>query len=250
MKKKLICLIAALVLLCSMTIQVYAMQVFVQVPTGKYLTIEVKPDDTIAAVKEIISEKTGVPAKRQRLFYDGKELEDNNALWDYSIQQDCILTIEFLRTDVIGSGSYDIVVTGEFVEGQTAATTYKVDIAWGAMEFTYTAASQGEWNPATHRYDNVTEAGWSCADGANEITATNHSNTAVNVTMAYSPADGYADVSGSFDSSNFSLATAVGTEVNNAPSKTVKLTLDGALDAATTETKAIGTITVTISDAE
>lgn len=65
-------------------------------------------------------------------------------------------------------------------------------------------------------------------------------------TLTYAAATGYAGISGSFDKGELSLATAVGTTVDNAPTATTTLSLSGALDSTTADGTKIGTITVTL----
>lgn len=122
-------------------------------------------------------------------------------------------------------------------------TVYSVDITWGGMDFTYTAGD-GTWDPTKHAYTNGGEGRWSSEN--NTVKVTNHSNAEVNVTLAYAAADGYTNINGEFDKSTISLATAVDTEVDAAPTDTAKLTLRGALDSSVTASTQIGTITVTL----
>ena len=130
--------------------------------------------------------------------------------------------------------------------GGAGGTVYSVDIAWGDMEFTYTAAA-GIWDPATHTITGADGGTWKVNnEGGNKITVTNHSNTAVTATINYAAASGYEGISGSFDKTSLDLATAVGTEVSNAPSDSAALSLSGALASTATTSTKIGTITVTM----
>lgn len=47
--------------------------------------LAVSPSNTIAEVKVIVAETTGVPAERQRLIYSGKVLKDNETVQSYNI---------------------------------------------------------------------------------------------------------------------------------------------------------------------
>lgn len=123
---------------------------------------------------------------------------------------------------------------------------YSVDISWGSMEFIYKESSKGTWDPATHTYKN-SSGSWTCADGADTITVTNHSNAYVSCSIQYTPNDSYSGISGTVTPNSLSFESAEGRETTySALTNTATLTLNGSLPENATN-QVIGQITVTVS---
>ena len=68
-----------------------AQQIFVRMISGKTITLDVEPCDSINAVKCKIQDKEGIPNCTQLLVFAGKLLEDTRTLSDYDVHNDATL---------------------------------------------------------------------------------------------------------------------------------------------------------------
>ncbi|CAM0871059.1 unnamed protein product [Alopecurus aequalis] len=70
--------------------------IFVKIPDGKTITLEVLDSDTIYSVKSKIQDKEGIPAGQQRLVFGDKLLVGSWTLEDYEIWKDSTLTLNLV----------------------------------------------------------------------------------------------------------------------------------------------------------
>lgn len=142
-------------------------------------------------------------------------------------------------------GSKSIDVKAKFAGGTTTPDVYSVDVTWGKMEFTYSAAGTRDWDPVTHKYTDNTSASWT-ADG-NSVTVVNHSNKDVKADFAYAAAEGYDSVTGTFSVASHTLTAGIVGNPDGADSVSSELTLDGTLADTVAEFTKVGSVTVSLS---
>ena len=153
-----------------------------------------------------------------------------------------------LAAETVGqNGSQDIDVTAKYSDSTTTPDAYSIDIAWEDMTFTYSMAGTMEWDPATHTYEENITAGWDKESA--DVTVTNHSNVAVDVSFGYTPTNSYGVITALSNSdSALNLAAGVEGDVANAAAATATLSVSGVPNDTVTENGVVvGTITVQVN---
>ena len=71
------------------------MQIFIKTGTGKTITIDCEPSDTILDLKSKITSKEGMPTHTQNLIFAGKSLKNHKTLAFYNIQKESTIHLVF-----------------------------------------------------------------------------------------------------------------------------------------------------------
>ena len=123
--KKLLSILIAIALMATMSVTVFAMQIFIEIKVAtenEIITLEVEPTDRVEDIKVMIYDKKGILPANQELIFADKQLEDGNTLQDYSIQKDSTLRL------VVSS---DCSVTVEYNVDPTYTVTIPATVALG-----------------------------------------------------------------------------------------------------------------------
>ncbi len=206
--KKIIAPILMLVLMLSMTVPTFAMQIFVKVDPTKTITLEVEPSESIEEIKAKIQEKEGIEPKNQVLTFASQQLLEGKTLSDYKIQKEATLhlitrtALDQSPTERKRAGEYTIGVSGSYTYGAGAEQKVCVDVAWEGLNFTYTAG-KGSYDPDAHK-TTYEQGRWGTEKGS--VTVTNHSNVGITANFSFTANDGLSITGSFYDQSDAATA--------------------------------------------
>ena len=105
------------------------MEIFIKTLTGKTITLEVEPSDTIEDVKIKIQYKEGIPIDQQMLMCGGEPLKASHTLFDYNIQEES--TLDLLVKSKISNGEIEIDISvNNYEKTITLRVAYSTLIQW------------------------------------------------------------------------------------------------------------------------
>ena len=155
-----------------------------------------------------------------------------------------VSAVNYESNKITGSDTYvskDVML--QFTnQGADYSTVYSVDIVWDDLSFNYSDGT-GTWNPLEHSYNFLSgPAKWVDKDG--KITVSNHSNAAVNIDINFEQStepNGTAILTVEIPS--FSLASAEGKALTEAPTVSTAIIASGIPDRDAT----LGKVTVSVN---
>jgi hypothetical protein len=102
--------ITSIGLLLIFSTSLFSMQIFVRTLSGKNITLDVEPTETVQNLKSKIQDKEAISPDCQKLIFAGKLLEDNRTIDDYNIQEEATVHL-ILKSPTFKYALPDVTIT-------------------------------------------------------------------------------------------------------------------------------------------